>query len=527
MTVTERTVSEQRDPAAPGRWWLRLLPAEQLTRRAVVAAAIAAMAMASVHALLVPAFWPIDELANVGYARLLLAGDLPTIDTPAPNDGIPGLEGRLFYERRAGNTQRFDAWTANHPPLAYALAGVPLALGIAVGQPNLGMLVARLVSVAATGLAVVAVALLTDALLPRPVDAGASRAARRHAAVIGAALLTALLPGLVHVGGLVYNDALAFALGTLTLAGGIRVLRDGPDRFWPVLTAVAGAAAALTRIATLPAVALAALACAVGAWLAAPAGRDHPVQPKVRAAGNHLALVLVCAVGASAWFYARNVALYGDVTGSAALFAKFGRSADLPIGGEMTAAGLALDQWDRLLGDLTAGYWAYGWRVWVGRGLLTMLVLGIGVALLRLALRRGEPTVPWRLAAGWGVGVLLVVATVVSNAQFHEAGGSPHGRYLLVAWGVLAAAGGCGMAALPGSRRGIPQWLAVLALTACNAGLLAILVTAVHGPFTLDGVAYELPRLAGAAGTVAICALLTIWGGGVGLAMSALRKGAR
>ena len=145
------------------------------------------MAMASVHALLVPAFWPIDELANVGYARLLLAADLPTIDTPAPDDGIPGLEGRLFYERRAGNTQRFDAWTANHPPLAYVLAGAPLALGVAVGQPGLGMFLARLVSVAATGLAVVAVALLTDALLPRAepgsrAAAPACRHRRRRAA---------------------------------------------------------------------------------------------------------------------------------------------------------------------------------------------------------------------------------------------------------------------------------------------------------------------------------------------------------
>lgn len=481
---------------------------------------LAALALASVHALMVPAFWPVDELANVGYARLLLDGDLPTIDTPTPDDGIPGLQGRLFYERVKGHTQRMDAWTSNHPPLYYLLAGVPLALGVAVDLPEAGLLVARLVAVAATGLGVLATALLADVLVP-------AASPRRRAIVVGAALLAALTPGLAHVGGLVFNDTLAFALATLALAAGLRVLREGPVRPWPLIAAAAGAAAAATRVATLPAVALAAGACALGAWVAAAPPGTRALPARLRAAAGEGLLVVGAAGLAAGWFYARNVALYGDLTGSAALFDKFGRSADDPVGGPKTLLGLALDQWDRLLGDLTTGYWVGGPRAWVGRGVLLALLLGIGLALLRALRGGGRAPRDWAglaTPAAWGFAALLALATLLANARFHDAGGSPHGRYLLVTLGVIAVAGAGGLAHLPGGRRGWLLRVVAAALVALNLGLLLLLVTAADEPFTIGRQVYELPRIWPDGGTVVASALLVVWLAAVARALSSLRK---
>src|SRR5512132_2282478 len=57
----------------------------------------------------------------------------PTLTTPAPLLLAPGVGPRTY--------------TANHPPLYYALIGVPLRLGLASGHPMAGLVAARLLTV--------------------------------------------------------------------------------------------------------------------------------------------------------------------------------------------------------------------------------------------------------------------------------------------------------------------------------------------------------------------------------------------
>jgi hypothetical protein len=81
----------------------------------------------------------------------------------------------------------------------------------------------------------------------------------------------------------------------------------------------------------------------------------------------------------------------------------------------------------------------------------------------------------WTLAVGWGAGVYVMVASYDGH------GGHTHPRYLFPGVGVLAVAGAAGLDRLPGARRGLWLWGAILAQLALTGAAWASFVTALRG----------------------------------------------
>ena len=138
-------------------------------------------------------------------------------------------------------------WVAQHPPLFYLLLA-PLVGPLVDAGHGLGAVqLARIVNIAIGALAVMAVAWATGEVVT-----GASR--RRW--MVAAAAIVAPFGALVGTSAAVYNDALATALGALLLGIGARALRRGVDLRLTAAAALTAGAAALTRIALLPTVAV-------------------------------------------------------------------------------------------------------------------------------------------------------------------------------------------------------------------------------------------------------------------------------
>lgn len=471
---------------------------------AAVAALVLAGALACLHAVTTPAFWPVDEIAHVAYADLLADGRLPTINSPIPRADYPGLGERLAFERATRYHDRLDVWTANHPPLAYLLAAAPLAAGKTVGLPGVGFVAARLLSVAAAVAGVWGTWRLARLLLPGRPRAWAT-----------AAGLAALTPGLAHFGGLVFNDVLGFALATWTLVAGLEVLRSGPSWSGLGLTAAVGAAAALTRVSCLPAVGLAVVACAVGVW------QRHrgPVAARWRAAVGAAVLTGGVPAMAAGWFYVRNLLLYGDVTGSGALLDKFGRVPHDSTWGVVTDVEFWVRQWDRLLSDLATGVWAQGWPVGLGRVVGGLVLAGVVFHLLRRrnAGRRLSGAVAARLRLARVLAAALPLSLMVAGARFFAAGGSQHGRYLLTGLGVLAVGGAAALDESPGAARGWPQRVAAVLLAMIAADLWWRMLHNGADEWARAGIRLFLPRPAGSGSAAVAVVLLAVAAGAAGV----------
>ena len=166
--------------------------------------------LAALQAFTIHPFHPPDEMSHVGYALEVSHGDLPTIETPIPGRDMALLQHRVDVSRPANRT----IWTANHPPLYYLVAAVPLRLGVELDHPIGGIRAARLVNVAISLAGLVLTVLLARELVPA-----------RPELWVGAAALAALVPGFVQTSAIVYNDALMFSLTTGALVLIARVLR--------------------------------------------------------------------------------------------------------------------------------------------------------------------------------------------------------------------------------------------------------------------------------------------------------------
>ena len=118
--------------------------------------------LSGLHALSVPLYEPPDEASHVGYAVELLHGRLPVITDRIRADGVPGMQAEL-----AGRDPvRKTVWTANHPPLWYALIAGPIWLGMKLGPSHGGIKAVRLLAIAFGALALLLVAMLARELVP-------------------------------------------------------------------------------------------------------------------------------------------------------------------------------------------------------------------------------------------------------------------------------------------------------------------------------------------------------------------------
>jgi hypothetical protein len=423
-----------RDPAARRR--------RRLLRLGVAGAVLAFVVLGLLSAYRMTVYRPADEASHIGYGRELGRGRLPTLDTPIPADADPALA-RILSRRDAAHQ---TIWTANHPPLYYALIAGPLRVGDATGHPHGGVLAARALSVGVSALGLVALAWVVLQLVPG-----------RPQVAVAAAGFIGLLPALISTSGLAYNDALAFCTTNLTMAAVVVFLLRGPSV--PRLAAVAGFAglAALARASGLLVVVVAGLAVLAGVWRAGDGGVGRRLVRACAWAAGYGAVVAAMA----GWFYLRNLDLYGDITGSAGLHRHFPYAADRDRPLEAVVLNLNIWRaeqvrlWDLTLGGLTQHLWLVQLVPLAG-----LLVAGAR-ALSRSGRARRRP-VPGRTTAVVCCLLLLGLAHL-SVIQHLTNGGNLHVRYLFPGLIAVGLAAGVGLAALPGGRRGLPA-VAVLAV---------------------------------------------------------------
>ena len=418
-------------------------------RLGVVGAVLAFVALATVW-LWQPTYRPTDEASHVAYARELSHGRLPTIDSPMSGAGDP----RLARVLRSRDAVHRTIWTANHPPLYYALAAVPLRVAEATAHPVRGVLAARLLSIGLSALGLVAMAYVVLQLVPG-----------RPQLVVAATGLAALLPAFINVSAVVYNDSLAFLTSTGALAAAVVFVVRGPSATRLAAVAVAAALAALTRASGLLVAAVAALAVLVAVWRAGHGGAARRLARAALWTG-----VLAAAVAAAAgWFYLRNRALYGDLTGSAALLERFGRTPRGCVLELLAEPGFWRSQQQRLWGvttNLPGSGGRLSRQLWLlGLVPLAGLMIAGGGWLRRLA--GGARPDPGR-AVAVALCVLLLALLELTLAQFVSRGGGAHVRYLFPGMVAIGLAAAVGLAALPGGRRGLPALAMLVVMSVAN-----------------------------------------------------------
>jgi hypothetical protein len=181
-------------------------------------------------------------------------------------------------------------------------------------------------------------------------------------------------------------------------------------------------------------------------------------------------VVAAAVVATAGWFYLRNLILYGDLTGSAALLERFGRIPRGSILRLLTSPDyLRVQQqrlWDftfdlpRADGSLTRQLWLLG-------------LLPLAGLLLAGARRLARPPHgSTRSDPGPTVAVALCVVLLgllqLSVVQFVSGGGGSHVRYLFPGLVTLGLAAAVGLTALPGGRRGLPVVAMLLAMGVAN-----------------------------------------------------------
>lgn len=384
------------------------------TRRGLLAAVLLLAVLAVAAAVTVRPLQPRDEPLNVAYAVALSEGRLPRIDV-AVQPVMPGQ--RKFLPH----------FVANHPPGYYALVSLPISVGVSAGRPWTGVVGARLLTAALTLPAVLLVAALARVLTR----------GRRPDVVVGAAALAATWWVLPLHAGLVHNDGPATVVTAAHVLVAVLLLRDGLRLRWVTGAIALSCVGLLLRLSASTLVAITAAVLVAAALL-------HPRTTRLRAAavGAAWALVLLAASAAtSGWWWARNLRLYGDVTGTPLIVRMLRwQPDDRPLAAVATdpsvwaelalaAAGHPVQLWSQA----AAASW------WVAVAVLAVLGL---VATAKSAWRR-PPSAGRPSARAVAVALLLLVHVASTFAQVvvHvQHGGNPQPRYLLPVMPVLAVA---------------------------------------------------------------------------------------
>ncbi|MGH3350418.1 MAG: hypothetical protein ACRDPS_07105 [Nocardioides sp.] len=358
-----------------------------------------------------------DEGPNTAYALELYRGNLPTVNTEMRFDATehPRLAGELAD---VPTPAHHDIWTANHPPLYYALCVPVLALADALADALDDALVAeqvmlvgmRLVNALGMALGVLLVGLIAFELMPR-----------RPAVALLATAVAASCGRFAYAGGHIQNDGVAAAAASLTVLATLRILRLGLTGRRLALLTAAGAAAAAAKIPGVATVALCGAALFLGLLL-----RDRSPAGLLRAVGAAAVATGVPAL-AIGWFYVRNLLIYGDLTASGVNREKFPRD----LRGTWWEMASDLDMWHLWF----ARPWSHiggahsGWGEAFVDALSVAAVAGLVVLAVRWAKRPSRPTGPVVLA--WGLLVTYGLTLLYNLPGFAAAGGGYHERYLL------------------------------------------------------------------------------------------------
>lgn len=408
----------------------------------VVLGAVAFVLAASVaRAFTYPPLYGGDEPAHFDYVVLVWHGHLPV------------FEHGLTYRTSFGGSAPVQ-WVAQHPPLYYlVLAPVvgPLYDG---GHPLLAAMAGRMVSALMAGGVVLATAWAAWRCFP---------AARR---LPGAAAVAAAFCGmLIQQGGTIYNDILFVLLSTLACGVAGAALRAGVTWRLLVGAALVGAAGMATRLSFV----IWLLAIVVSLVLA----REIRLG-RVRGWWGRLVVAatpVVTAALASGWYYLRNRALTGNLSGRQAQWGieHAGRFVH-PV------TDVATDDyfWTRLFGlyrgvlDWSDPLSRLQWVLLLGPVLLAALI-GLVVLVRRRLVARHEArpgtTSRREQTSTWLVCLMLAAVSlllVVMEIWYVHGGGAPNTRYGLTILPVIAILVGAGLSA---ARRAYPvllvAWIAV------------------------------------------------------------------
>jgi hypothetical protein len=202
----------------------------------------------------------------------------------------------------------------------------------------------------------------------------------------------------------------------------------------------------------------------------------RPVAARLAVGTLQAGLVGGVAAAASAWFYLRNRALYGDLGGTAANFRLFGLrprgSTTLHVLGTRRFWTGVYDQlWGRFA-DMQ--FLAKGALTLPGRLLAALVVTGLVLGAAKAVRSPGSAEAAERPgpASGRLVAWLLTLAVVpilvVALADYVAKGGGTHARYLYPGLAVLGRVAAAGLGELPGRRRGLPILAVLAGLVALN-----------------------------------------------------------
>jgi hypothetical protein len=332
--------------------------------------------------------------------------------------------------------------------LTYALAAPFVWVAGLTEFDVLPTLAFRLVNAASMAVGVVLAGLLAAELFPG-----------RRLIGFSAAVLTAVVPNLVAVGGYAHNDGAALALTTGCLLVSAHVLRRGLSPARLAAAAAVASGAVLARASSAVAVAAVVASIVVAVWRAGE-GRGRVVA---RAAGGAVVVGAAVAVS-SGWFYWRNQQLYGTPTADEYLLDGFGRSRRGSVVDVLTDEGFYRHMWSGLYGSVHPRLFV-DHAGWVVVALLVVAIVGLAIAVVRRW--RGRGAVPAAAApatsdgdgpragvdvAGWLIVGGYCVGPLVATARFVAEGGSGHPRYLLSLVPVVSAVLARALAELPWPR---------------------------------------------------------------------------
>ncbi len=337
-----------------------------------------------------------DEAAHVDYALQVWHGELPVFEEGLELQNPTGVHPPV-------------QWTAHHPPLVYLLLAPVVGPLVDAGNVDGAGMAARAVMVLLSVALLYTVRALGTRLLP---------------GVRGAGLASVVVVGLsvwfVRLGGSVYTDTPAALVSTLALLALVRLAQGEQRRRDVALFVAACAACGLTRFSLLPIAALFALALVVVGHL------RGPLRPRVAWATAVGAGVAVLAT--SGWFYLRNRALTGNLSGSHPEWAaEHTRRVARPV----TEVAVDPAFWSRMSEQMSLGSYPRLPRAlepalpWTLLLLVLPLVVGLVLAVVRIA-RGRDRAVP-----------LVLLATVLAacggiacmQVAHHAGGGSAFARY--------------------------------------------------------------------------------------------------
>ncbi len=379
----------------------------QRARRGVIGVLLAFTMLGLLNVWTVPPMLPRDESSHVSYALRVAHGHLPKLDEPNVRGVIPHMRTKL------------PIFTANHPPLLYAIVAVPLEIGVRAHRPLLGLRAARMTSFLFAIATVLGAAMLAGLVLPG-----------RDSVPVIAAAVTALTPTVPHETALVYNDAIGMAGSTWLLVAGMLIFRRGPTRRLVVLLLAAAAFAALARSSSMFALPSALVLAGFGVrrW-----------KPALLLGAASVATAAL----AGGWFYLRNKHLYGSYLGNGYLK----RPSGVPIVKRPYLEALVdLHIYRHMMGRLWDG-WVLAsrlprWPGYVGAAVELPAVVGLGIAGVRAVKRRARPARETVII--WGCLAVFCLIVFISVVGFVSIGGNAHARYLfplLPVAGILVAVG--------------------------------------------------------------------------------------